>query len=199
MLIMWHPFGIWYSSATSAGYQAPIAYRVHKYIVFFYDYFFLSLSWFTGRINWGVYCIIPLLFPYILLMYHIRVLDCYRYCTTNTVDSLDISTESSGLLQPLIIICHEASWNDLPISCLQLEVRPDKALYWPCGVASAYKGLSNPSTHAKNLMKKGKSGYQVVTWHSDPPPLPSLPLKTNPDQPRPFPHNPAFLTHLEIF
>ena len=33
----------------------------------------------------------------ILLMYLIRVLDYYRYCT-NTVDSPNVSTESSGLL-----------------------------------------------------------------------------------------------------
>ena len=26
--------------------------------------------------------------------------------------------------------------------------------------------------------------HLVVTWHSDPPPLPSLPLKTNPDHSR---------------
>ena len=33
----------------------------------------------------------------ILLKYLIRALDYYRYCT-NTVDSLNVSTESSGLL-----------------------------------------------------------------------------------------------------
>ena len=37
--------------------------------------------------------------PILLLMYLTRVLDYYRYCI-NTVDSLNVSTESSGLLYP---------------------------------------------------------------------------------------------------
>ena len=36
---------------------------------------------------------------YTLLIYLIRVLDCYRYCTINIVDLPNVLTESSGLLQ----------------------------------------------------------------------------------------------------
>jgi hypothetical protein len=44
----------------------------------------------------------------ILLMYLIRVLDCYRYCT-NTVDSQNMSTESSGLLEVIVqITAHDS-------------------------------------------------------------------------------------------
>ena len=47
----------------------------------------------------------------------------------------------------LIIFCREASGNDLPISRLQPAVSPDKALYFAHRILSAYKCLSNLSTH----------------------------------------------------
>jgi hypothetical protein len=47
----------------------------------------------------------------------------------------------------LIIFNHEASGDDPPVSRFRLAVSPDKALYCPGGVANAYKGLSNLSTH----------------------------------------------------
>ena len=39
----------------------------------------------------------------------------------------------------------------------------------------------------------------IVTWHSDPPPLPSFPLKTNPDYSHTPCIYPCILTHLKIF
>jgi hypothetical protein len=50
----------------------------------------------SQNVSTEVCYIISMLYISTLLMYLIRVLDCNRYCT-NTVDSQNVSTESSGL------------------------------------------------------------------------------------------------------
>ena len=57
-----------------------------------------------------------------------------------------------------LIIC------DLPISHLQLAVSPDNTLQCPCGVMSAYKCLSNLSTHTVPMPKTRWSSLELGAW-----------------------------------
>ena len=69
----------------------------------------------------------------------------------------------------LSIFYHEASGNDPPISRFRLAVSSDKALYCPGGVASAYKGLSNLSTHTVPTPKTRWSAFKFVNCQCPPP------------------------------
>ena len=66
-------------------------------------HFFLSLSWFTECVNWGMCCIIPYLSISILLMYLIRVLDYYRYCINISWFTECVNWEFWTIIGPFLV------------------------------------------------------------------------------------------------
>jgi len=83
----------------AAGYHKPL-YQIGQTSIscFSFPYSFPQLIHGTYRLRCSWYYSSFFVTDFYLLMYLIRILDCYGYCT-NTVDSQNVSTENSGLLQ----------------------------------------------------------------------------------------------------
>jgi hypothetical protein len=145
----------------------------------------------------------------ILLMYLIRVLDYYRYCT-NTVDSPNISTESSGLLQclclfrahvypvPMSILCLCPSHAHvyplpmlmfIPCPCLYLSyprvysISIPMFILFPCS-SHYYSPLPMFITSPSHI-------YPIIHAHVYPMPMSPISITTSPCSSHPHPHLPC--------